>query len=117
LTSIIRERPLASHGLAKEPDPVDPLGQSCCVSGALDAVAGGAIADGAGAEIDAAAAALAEAGGAGALPSLEQPTKGSITMVDSSAFRIRRMLDEIAPVRAMLWASARLAAILLGSPP
>jgi hypothetical protein len=105
LTSIIRERPFASHGLAKEPVPADSPGQSCCGSGALDAAASGALADGAGAETDGKAAALAEADAPGAVASLEQPTKASIAVVVSSAFPIliRRMLVEIAPAGAMPW--------------
>jgi hypothetical protein len=101
LTSIILERPFASHGLAKEPGPVDPPGQSCCGSGALDATAGGALAEGAGAETDGGAAALAEADAPDMLASLEQPTKASSIAVMTSVSRIRRMLVEIAPVGAM----------------
>src|SRR6202030_2311543 len=88
LLSIIRELPFASHGLAKEPGPVEPVGHSCGGSGALDAT-GGALADGAGVEVAGAAAALAEAVGAGALSSLEQPGRVRIAAVKRSAFRIR----------------------------
>jgi hypothetical protein len=91
-TSIIRERPFASHGLPKEPGPVDPVGQSCCGSAVLDAAAGGALADGAGAETDAVAAALAEADASGALFCLEQPTNASIAAVVRNACRIRQIL-------------------------
>jgi hypothetical protein len=92
-TSIIRELPFASHGLAKEPGPVDPGGQSCGGSGAADATAGGALADGAGAEADAGAAALAEADVAGALSSLEQAASRSTAAAERRTVRIDRILD------------------------
>jgi hypothetical protein len=61
--------------LVKEPGPVEPVGQSCGGSGAADATAGAALADGAGAE--GGGAALAEADVAGVLSSLEQAASSS----------------------------------------
>jgi hypothetical protein len=91
LTVIIRALPFASQGLAKEPDPVEPLGQSCCGSGGLEAT-GDALADAAGAGSGGAVAALAEAdadaAGAGAACSLEQLTTTSIAAVVERAVRI-----------------------------
>src|SRR5450432_3318524 len=74
-TSIIRELPLASHGLLKDPVPVDPVVQSCAGSGAL-----------------------AEATGAAVLSSLEQPTRDSMAAVTTRA-RIARILPR-SPRRA-----------------
>jgi hypothetical protein len=67
LPSIIREVLFASHGAVKEPGPVEPGGQSCGGSAAVDA-AGGALADGAGAEADGVVLATAEAD-----PDVEEP--------------------------------------------
>src|ERR1700686_2792782 len=78
LLSIMREFPFASHGVVKEPVPVEPGGQSCGGSGAAEAE-GAALAEGAGAETD--GAALAEAAAPAELSSLEQPTRASITPV------------------------------------
>src|SRR5277367_3497916 len=87
-TSIIRAFPVASHGLVKEPGPVEPAGQSCGGSGALDATGGGTLADGAGAEADAGGGALAEGNGAGLLSSLEHPARARTASRGRSAFRI-----------------------------
>jgi hypothetical protein len=93
----MRAFPFASHGFVKEPGPVEPAGQSCCGSGALDAAAG-ALVDGAvDADADAdetggGGAALAEAEGAGELSSFEQPTRARSVAVIRSAFRMRRIL-------------------------
>src|SRR6202020_2261282 len=76
-TSIMRALPLASQGLAKEPGPVAPGGQSWGGSGAADA-RGAAPAAGAGAGADASGAALADAVVAGALSSLKQAASSSI---------------------------------------
>ena len=83
LLSIIRALPFASHGLVKDPGPVDPAGQSCWGSAALDAAAAGALAEDAGADADGVAAALALAEGtdAGELSSLEQPARVRIATV------------------------------------
>jgi amidase len=71
---------------------VDPLGQSCCGSGALDAAAGGALADEADADGAVWAAALAEGDGAGGPLSLEHPKVRNRAAVTSS-LRIRRILN------------------------
>jgi hypothetical protein len=88
-TSIIRALPFASQGLLKEPGPVDPVGQSCGGSGAADAAAGAALADG-GDETEGGGAALAEADVAGALSSLEQAASRSIAATKRRDFRILR---------------------------
>jgi len=86
----MRDVPLASHGLVKEPGPVEPAGQSCGGSGAADGAGGGALAEGTGAEAD--GAALADGAGAGALSSLEQATTAKIAAVARRVFRIGRIL-------------------------
>jgi hypothetical protein len=90
----MRAVPLASQGLAKEPGPVDPVGQSCGGSGAADAV-GAALADGAGAEADAGGAALAGAVVPGALSSLEQAASNSIIAAAGRSFRIRPIVGRV----------------------
>jgi hypothetical protein len=89
LLSIIREVPFASHGAVKEPDPVEPGGQSCGGSAAVDAAVG-ALADGTGVETDGAVLATAEADAEVEEPadvsSLEQATRAqaeSTTVVRS----------------------------------
>ncbi len=88
LASIMRADPFASQGAVKEPGPVDPGGQSCGGSAAADAD-GATLADGAGAETDGAATALADAEGEPAPPedasSFEQA--GRTTADDASATR------------------------------
>src|ERR1019366_7344626 len=90
-TSIIRALPFASHGLEKEPGPVDPVGQSCGGSGAADEAADAALAEGAAAEAEGGGAALAEADAAGVLSSLEQAASRSIAAAGRSV-RIRRIV-------------------------
>src|SRR4051794_38881704 len=58
VTSISRVLPFASHGLLKEPSPVEPFGQSCGGSAAV-ALGVGAL-EAAGGGVDAAGAALAD---------------------------------------------------------
>src|SRR3954463_6167604 len=89
-TSIIRALPLASHGFVNEPTPVEPAGQSWGGSGAAEGAAGGALADGAGADADAGAlaAAVADGAGAGALSSFEQPARVRTAVTTRSVFRM-----------------------------
>jgi hypothetical protein len=86
----MRELPFASQGFVKEPGPEEPVGQSCCGSGALDAT-GGALVGGAGADADATGA-LAEGDGAGAASSFEQATRARSVAVVRRAFRMRRIV-------------------------
>src|SRR5689334_3113995 len=69
VTSIIRAVPVASHGLSKEPIPVEPSGQSCLGSG------GGVLATGGGGGGVGIGGALFAGSGLGAASSLLQPVR------------------------------------------
>jgi hypothetical protein len=83
---MMRSPPLASHGLVKEPIPLELAGQSCCGSGAaLAAALADAAADGVASAL---ALALALAAGAWDLvSSLEQP-KTAMAIANVTSVRI-----------------------------
>src|ERR1700722_19213457 len=105
-TSMVRAAPLASHGLVKDPVPLEPVGHSCCGSGALDDPAGGALADGAGAETEGGPAALAEGAAEVGLSSLEHPRKASIATVVCSTFFIEPIIVAAEAVEAIVFDGA-----------
>jgi hypothetical protein len=98
VTSIIRSLPFASQGLANDPSPVEPFGQSWGVTGA-EALGAGVLAAVAGAaEATASGAALAEAAGLAAPSSLEQASsvaKGTRARSETLVFHMRAKLPEI----------------------